>query len=116
MNILHVISTLDPEGGGPPLVVVRIAAAQAALGHKVTVLSYASASGQDRTTRSMDKVPNVGLVNFDFLPKRCATEAIFGRSARARLRSLIPAVDWVHCHGVWERIIQTAAAMGCLHL
>lgn len=111
MKILHVISTLDPEGGGPPLVVVRIAAAQAALGHKVTVLSYANASGQDRTTRSMDKVPNVGLVNFDFLPERSATEAIFGRSARARLRSLIPSVDWVHCHGVWERIIQTAAAI-----
>jgi glycosyltransferase involved in cell wall biosynthesis len=114
MNILHVISTLDPEGGGPPLVVVRIAAAQAALGHKVTVLSYASSSAQDRISRSMDKVPNVGSVRFELLPNKDRSEVIFGTSARARLRKLIPTADWVHCHGVWERIIQTAATVSVL--
>ena len=38
LRILHVIGSLDPASGGPPSVVWRLSAAQAALGHSVTVI------------------------------------------------------------------------------
>ena len=37
MNILHVISRLDPSDGGPPMALSRLAAAQAELGARVTL-------------------------------------------------------------------------------
>lgn len=39
-RILHVIATVHPNAGGPSTVVTRLAAAQAALGHEVTILSF----------------------------------------------------------------------------
>ena len=39
MRILHVLQKMDPALGGPPAVVVHLAAAQAGLGHDVHVVS-----------------------------------------------------------------------------
>ena len=38
MRILHVIPSMDPKQGGPPVVAARLAAAQAALGHAVEII------------------------------------------------------------------------------
>ncbi|MCA0343728.1 MAG: glycoside hydrolase, partial [Proteobacteria bacterium] len=41
MKIVHVITSMDPDKGGPQAVVLRLAAAQADLGHDVQVVSQA---------------------------------------------------------------------------
>ena len=41
MKIVHVITSMDPDKGGPQAVVMRLASAQASLGHEVHVVSQA---------------------------------------------------------------------------
>ena len=45
MKICHVVATLDPAGGGPPVVAPRLAAAQSQLGHDVLVTVLAVVTG-----------------------------------------------------------------------
>ena len=40
MRVLHIIRTLDPAIGGPPYVAMRLAEAQAQLGHDVHLACY----------------------------------------------------------------------------
>src|SRR5215203_5928039 len=54
MKILHVIGSLDPAAGGPPAIAARLAAAQAGLGHDVTLLSYASSAPPAAMTAAYD--------------------------------------------------------------
>jgi hypothetical protein len=62
MNILHVVTSLDPAQGGPPAVVTRLAAAQAALGHQVSILAYADPAAAERTTKSVAPIPGFDRV------------------------------------------------------
>src|SRR5271170_4729821 len=42
LRIAHVLSSVSPDTGGPATVVARIAAAQAARGHRVSIISSLS--------------------------------------------------------------------------
>ena len=79
MKIVHVIDFIDPIGGGPPQVVVRMAAAQAQQGHEVHVVAYAGPDPQsaERTQRQLATVPYVHLLHLHILSPPSGWELLF---------------------------------------
>jgi glycosyltransferase involved in cell wall biosynthesis len=111
MKILHVIASLDPATGGPPMVAVRLAAAQAALGCETHVSAYRFPGAEERIEASLKTIPNFALVRFDALPVLTRTERLLPSGARRILSSAISQFDLIHLHGVWETLIKAAAAI-----
>ena len=107
MRILHVIGRIDPAWGGPPRVAVRLAAAQAALGHETHLLGYVSPGASDWLAEQRIAVP--GGVNFHLLEPASLYERVTASRAKRILSPLMPNLDWVHIHGVWERALVAAA-------
>ena len=110
MRILHVIPTMDPNAGGPPLICTKLAIAQARLGHEATIMAYQPPpAGRDRIAAE-----NAGTAGFDRvaiheLPPISWPERITGRHAKVAADRLVPTVDAVHLHGVWEPQLLHAA-------
>lgn len=115
MNILHVITTLDPDHGGPPAVVLRLGAAQATLGHRVAIAAYHNADANDRIARSLTPIPGVERLEFVNIPMGTPLERFIGRAARASIRPLLPNLDILHLHGVWDTILRVAASEARRH-
>lgn len=105
MRILHVIPMLDPRAGGPPAVVLRIAAGQAALGHTVFLAHPPVGPGREADTlKSYQSIPGIGSVQF--VPFDPGFSNILGR---LRSDPPFPDVDVAHIHGGWEPCLQGAA-------
>jgi glycosyltransferase involved in cell wall biosynthesis len=102
MNILHLIGTLDPAKGGPPAVVARLAAAQAAMGHHVRVLSQAPLPAGFHEHPSLARVPGLGAARFESM-SGSAGPGPWGLLFSRRLwDGLLQGGDVAHLHGVWE--------------
>ncbi len=112
MKIVHVIDFIDPIGGGPPQVVVRLAAAQAQQGHEVHVVAYAGpdAESAERTQRQLATVPYVHLLHLHVLSPPSRWELLFAGEAERLISRLLADSDCLHLHGVWERMLHRAAA------
>ena len=111
MIILHAIVSLDPAAGGPPQVAYRLAQAQASLGHEVHLASYAGdAACQKRLQVEIRSNTTAGTVALHELSRPSRSELLFGWSARALFRELMPKVDVLHLHGVWESILRVGAS------
>jgi glycosyltransferase involved in cell wall biosynthesis len=112
MKIVHVIASIDPAIGGPPQVVIRLAAAQTSLGHEVHLVTYGhvDAQGESRIKQQLARVPWVESVNLHTLPAPSRWERLSAGASQSLLRELLPGSDWLHLHGVWERILHRAAA------
>lgn len=111
MKIAHVIGSIDPAYGGPPGVVMRIAAAQAAKGHSVHIVSYADAEAEPRIHRALIDVPGLLAVERHLLPEPGRGERVLAHAARRPLAAIIAGADAVHLHGVWEPILRQAAGV-----
>lgn len=110
MNILHVIVSLDPQHGGPPAVANRLAAAQASLGHRVGILSYADPAASERVAKSVAPVPGFGSVErHDILPEGGGLATIRAPRLRAWLAGNLKGWDYLHMHGVWNPMLPIAA-------
>jgi len=109
MKIVHVVSTLDPAVGGPPQVAVRLAAAQAALGHEIHLVYYAASSHQERVAQQLERVPHRARLHLHPLPDPGRYERLFATRAQRALRDVIVGADFVHIHGVWDAILKKAA-------
>ena len=109
MKVVHVIGSIDPAFGGPPGVVMRIAAAQAAKGHNVHIVSYADAEAEPRIRRALLDVPGILDVERHLLPEPGRSERILALATRRPLTEIIAGADAVHLHGVWEPILRQAA-------
>lgn len=109
MRILHVIATLDPDAGGPPMIAARLAAAQVGLGHDVHIIVHTEPAGGIGVCAAMRQVPNLGKVKVTALGPASAWERWCGRSLRPKLREAVAAAGAVHLHGVWESILRMAA-------
>jgi len=109
MRILHVIRWLDFADGGPPVVVTRAAAAQAELGHQVTIACY-SCGADEETENQLSTLSNWDKVQLQRFPQPDRLERLWGMDAARRLRPLIAESDVVHIHNVWETILLRAAA------
>jgi len=115
MKIVHVIGSFDPAKGGPQAVVVRLAAAQALLGHHVTIISYSNDEINARARQATAGIPGYDRVCTVLLPMPDRVEILLGQRAASAARPLIRAADFVHMHGVWETILLRVAALCRLH-
>lgn len=109
LSILHVIGGLDPHLGGPATMLISLTAAQARLGHEVTVLTYRAGDNENRLARVSTEVPGFDRVKVAFLPPITRAERYLGRHARAWTRAYGRTFDVVHIHGVWESFQDAAA-------
>ena len=107
MRIVHAIPSLDPADGGPPAVAVRLAEAQARLGHEVLLLHREP--GPDRAEAV------AGLVASPPGRRSSSVEAVpTPPSPMRRLRAWQGRIaahrpDIVHAHGLWQPEILAAA-------
>lgn len=108
-RVVHVVPSVSPSKGGPANVVVRMAAAQAALGHEVTIISSLKTSDRDAFEQAVRNVPNFGKVRLLISPWTSTLANWVGARVSPLYRSLFPFVDVVHIHGVWESMIVRAA-------
>jgi glycosyltransferase involved in cell wall biosynthesis len=110
MRILHVIPTLDPLAGGPPMIALRLAAAQAGLGHEVHIVCYPSRDeGKARIAEEVRKIPFVDRVHIHSPGPWTMREHFFAMAVDRTLRELMPRMDALHLHGVWETMLVRAA-------
>jgi glycosyltransferase involved in cell wall biosynthesis len=111
MRIIHVIGSFDPAKGGPQAVVVRLAAAQASLGHEVAIVSYSDDEINYRVAKATATIPDFARVRTFMLPMPNLRETLTGGRAARALSHLIMSVDFVHLHGVWETNLLRAAML-----
>lgn len=108
MRILHVIVSLDPAMGGPPVVASRLAAAQARLGHDLRILCYACLGVADGSSL-LRGVPGGERVRLVTLTQPGRIERVLGFKAQSAVQEAITQTDFLHLHGVWETLIRVAA-------
>lgn len=111
MRILHVITTLDPAAGGPPMVATRLAAALARQGHEVSLFAYDSPGKQDAVRKMLAGVPGMDAVRTITTPPGGTLERIFAGGARRSLPAVVKTHDIVHAHGVWDPILPAACGV-----
>lgn len=108
MRILHVIHWLNPADGGPPMVCTRLAAAQAGLGHEVSILAYGTPGQDEKIEATLRGLPGGGRVRLEVLPACSRLERLTAARGRRALRRLIPGFDAVHLHQTWFRLLVAA--------
>ncbi|MEI8195767.1 MAG: glycosyltransferase, partial [Phycisphaerae bacterium] len=94
MKIIHVISAMTVEAGGPPMVCQGLAMAQAALGHDVTI-GTVDFPGQVRITAPA----NIQTVAF---PLHGTPRYAKSPGLKDWLETAIPQADFVHLHSIWQ--------------
>lgn len=110
MRIVHIIASIDPAHGGPQSGVVRMAAAQAASGHDVRIVSHGDEETLRSALRSAAQVPHLDRLHWTIIPQPGGLERIFGSRMQRRLHSLLADADFVHLHGIWETLLRIAAS------
>lgn len=98
MKILHVIRDLSRATGGPVNALKGLAEAQAALGHEVTIVT--TNSGVDQV------IPANTLVHR--VPARSGGR-LWSHGIKRCLESVVPGIDIVHAHMVWDYPVWEAA-------
>jgi glycosyltransferase involved in cell wall biosynthesis len=111
MRILHVITSLDPVFGGPPAIAVRLAAAQAMLGHDVALLHYGSGGPQTQPSVVYAGVSGFDRVRLLTLEPANRMERIAGIAARRAVRRALAEsrFDIMHLHSLWDAITRACA-------
>jgi glycosyltransferase involved in cell wall biosynthesis len=92
MRIIHVIASLDPEQGGPPVVAESLAWAQEQLGHDVLLAAEIFAKGRASRVE---------------LPKHGGGDLF--RAPKLEVLKFLKDADVVHMHCVWEPILPAVA-------
>jgi len=106
LKILHVISELQAQKGGPAVALLGFVKAQKSIGHLPTVVwTSATANSPDESAalKRLD-VPFVKIAP-------CRTSWLYSSKTHAVLRGLIHDADVVHGHGVYEHILFAAATI-----
>ena len=111
MKFVHVITSIDPDKGGPQAVVMRLAAAQASLGHDVHVVSQADDRTLAQVSRLGGMIPGFANIVWHILPPAGMVEAILCLKARALLTRVLADAQHMHLHGVWEPILVCVATI-----
>ena len=68
LRIVHIVASLDPAGGGPPMVAVRLASAQAAMEAHVSVAGLIGASAEAAIDAEYARIPGWTAVRRHALP------------------------------------------------
>ena len=115
MRILHLISSLDPACGGPPVVAASLASAQAKLGHHVVLTTIDQPERRDLIGRRLlGRVPGFSSLDVQWLKPKWRkpiklVENFLSLAATKPLADLIGQADMVHLHSVWDVLIYAAA-------
>ena len=112
MRSLHVISDLDPKAGGPPVVAVSLAAAQAALGLETTIAVGHWPETGVNPRAFFPQVPGLDRVDIRRVESPPMWHLLYGGGAAPALAELIERCDVLHLHGVWEPLLLAAAHIG----
>lgn len=105
------IASLDPAGGGLPAVAPRLAAAQAAHGCEVHLVTYRVREREGATDASLSRIPHFEKVERHELNAPSGLERLTAQRAQRHVARLLAArVDVLHLHGVWDPIVKAAAA------
>ncbi len=118
MRILHVISSVGAAGGGPPVIAVKLAEAQAEQGATVGVLAYAPLPGDFSIVESMKRQAAIAE-KAGHKPVRLhmvahpgnGLEPLTARRARAAAREVVADYDFAHVHAIWEPILGATASV-----
>jgi glycosyltransferase involved in cell wall biosynthesis len=110
MRVLHIIPSLDPAGGGPPVVTLALASAMCTAGHPAAVVSYVYPGSEQRIAEGIARIPNSSAIVNELLPAPSSWEQITGRGTKRFLDGYVKDFDFVHMHGVWEPIIAAGAS------
>jgi glycosyltransferase involved in cell wall biosynthesis len=111
MRVLHAIQSLHPRCGGPPAVVLRLAAAQARLGAKVGLLSYRDPFDDGAVERGMRLVHDLQLVERVELPRESGRLGrVLARDAGAWIESHARDWDVLQLHNIWDPVVRAGAA------
>lgn len=108
MRIIHVVDSIDVSQGGPPVVVMRLATAQAGLGHDVNIVANESAGDLVHADAASANRQNAGGVPAVTLLPGGLVERMTGAAAHRYFRDMIRAGDIVHLHGLWRPILSAA--------
>ena len=103
MRVLHVISTLDLEKGGPTQTLLDFSTAQAKMGMSVSICSQGISN--DTVERLVSHDINVVMAGPGYTPLKWAPDL------SNKLKQLIADASIVHIHGVWEEIQHRAARL-----
>jgi glycosyltransferase involved in cell wall biosynthesis len=109
LRILHVVETLDPATGGPPVAALKLASAQAQQGHDVHMLSYRIDGAAENIQKLLDELPDSRLVHQHLLPPPSLGERLTGNAVAAAAPAILAGMDVAHLHGVWAPILLRAA-------
>ena len=109
MRILHVVDELDPSLGGPPIVAVRLATAQGALGHDIRLMSYTSDGAEGAAAELLASVPGGEAITRYTAAQSSLAGKLAIRSIRHTSEEALEAVDFVHLHGMWLPIFPITA-------
>ena len=110
LRIVQLTSSLDPAAGGPPCRPGRLAAALANAGGDVTVACWQDPSARERIERDMARIPGTERLSWFELPRpESFSDRLFASRARRRLEELLPRVQILHLHGLWESLLRVAA-------
>jgi glycosyltransferase involved in cell wall biosynthesis len=103
MQILHVISNIDPSLGGTSTALIALARAQRGAGLHVNVLSTFSTPSEDAAESLRRDGVNVTLIG--------PTTQPLSRHPHIEpaLREQVPRADIVHIHALWEEVQHRAA-------
>ena len=109
-HVVHVIHSLAPRHGGPPVVAASLAAAQAAAGHRVQILTYRH-DGLDGDGAEPLAASTPGFECVEVLYAEVTRgEGLTGRGAARALESRCGGAEVAHLHNVWEAMLPACAA------
>lgn len=109
LRILHVTASIAPASGGPATVVARLAAAQAARGHQVTIVSALMPRDRRMYQSATRNIPHFERVRILLCPWTTHTGRWFEQRVKPIFQSILPFVDVLHIHGIWEPMLVVAA-------
>ncbi|HUO10909.1 MAG TPA: glycosyltransferase [Phycisphaerae bacterium] len=115
IHITHVLASISPSTGGPATVTARLAAAQAARGHRVTIISSLHTSSRRDFDRSTARIPGFERVHLLLSPWITPLRRWFGMRLHPLYEMVVPFSDVMHLHGVWEPMLVFAAACARRH-
>src|SRR5262249_49465132 len=87
----------------------HLAAAQAALGHRVCVAAYRKVSDEQRIAHELSLIPGFAKVQVEYIADLTRRECLLGLQTRRRIDALIRDFEIVHIHGVWDLVERLAA-------
>jgi glycosyltransferase involved in cell wall biosynthesis len=111
MRIFHILPSLDPADGGVPKIAVRLAAAQAALGHDVQILVYRRPNAQNSIDQELRAIPGSNMLKLNYLPVADPWEQYTASQARRVVTGIIRDFDFLHLHDLWRPLSKRAAAI-----